>query len=322
MPRSSAGVDHEPALAAAADRAERDRPDDRVLAAPRVELDQLPLARRARVERLELACDVEVPLALSITIEASVSSPVQNRNTRFAVVPPRSTRRRSQPCTSPAEFAKYAIPSWNATEFSIENARSARLGEQAVVPARNAQHDLRAHAHLVLAVVAAVELDHVEPRVLAALEQIVADHERRPVPVVVPDDRWPRSCWRRATRARSAGPGRAPRRAACRRASRRSTGGSRRDRRWPSPWRGRPSAASVGRGGRSPRRESGSRGRRRRSAARSSRCASGSRSAGPSSRRHTRSRCRSRRSSASTARRSAGSARGCAATAEAPGPSP
>ena len=54
------------------------------------------------------------------------------------------------------------------------------------VVAGNPHHDLRVHLHPVMRVVMTVQLDHVEPRVLAALQQVVADLKRCAVPVFVP----------------------------------------------------------------------------------------------------------------------------------------
>src|SRR5918996_5085930 len=64
--------------------------------------------------------------APSITTVASVSSPVQKRNTRLTREPPASTAETSQPCTRPPELAKYTTPSRSATEPSIETSASPR----------------------------------------------------------------------------------------------------------------------------------------------------------------------------------------------------
>ena len=85
-----------------------------------------------------------------------------------ALDPPRRTREMSHPWTSPPEFAKYTIPSRNATEV-LDRRRSSqgRRREQLGVEPRHRQDDLRADRDQAPVVVAAVQPDHVEPGVLA-----------------------------------------------------------------------------------------------------------------------------------------------------------
>ena len=59
------------------------------------------------------------------------------------------------------------------------------VGGQLVVPPRDGENDLRVRRDLAVCV-PAVDLDHVEPGVLAALEHVVAHDEGGAVPVVVP----------------------------------------------------------------------------------------------------------------------------------------
>ena len=122
----------------------------------------------------------------STTIDASVSSPVQNRNVRVRL-PTREQRRR---CPSPGR----ARPSWRsravspeiATEFSIDTSlpdvvRAARRPSRACGTPSSGATVTRPSAP-----VAAVELHDVDLAVLAALEEVVVQHERAAVPVVVP----------------------------------------------------------------------------------------------------------------------------------------
>ena len=62
-----------------------------------------------------------------------------------------------------------------------------RVGQQLLVVARDRRHDLRIDGDLSVRVVASVQLHHVEPTVLPALQEVVAQDERSSVPVVVPE---------------------------------------------------------------------------------------------------------------------------------------
>ena len=57
-----------------------------------------------------------------------MSSPVQNRKTSVATVPPCRMSEMSHPWTRPPEFAKYTTPSRKATEFSIETSHCVSIG--------------------------------------------------------------------------------------------------------------------------------------------------------------------------------------------------
>ncbi len=66
---------------------------------------------------------------------------------------------------------------------------AAVVGDHLVVPRLVGEDDLRRHLHQPGGVVGAVELHHPEPAALAADDHVVADDDRRRVPVVVPLDR-------------------------------------------------------------------------------------------------------------------------------------
>ena len=114
-----------------------------------------------------------------------MSSPVQKRKTRVGSTP--SFRPvMSQPWTSPAELAKYTVLPEMATEFSMLNWRSLIERFELGVPARGAEDHLGVDRHEAVGAVGPVELDDVEPAVLAALEEVVVDDQAGAVPVVVP----------------------------------------------------------------------------------------------------------------------------------------
>ena len=61
-----------------------------------------------------------------------------------------------------------------------------QIAQELAVVAGDLHDDLGVHLHQALGVVVAVQLDHVEPRVLPTLEQVVPHDQRGAVPVVVP----------------------------------------------------------------------------------------------------------------------------------------
>ncbi len=175
------------ALAARAGGGQRHRPHERTPGPARVELHQLADLLRAALEPLQLARDVEEPFRVDHDGGVRVVSrpeaehalrslaAVQNATDVPALYEPGGV----------GEVRNAAMEGDGALDR--ERPRPGR-GEQPPVPARDAQDDLRPNAHLAVTVVAAVQLDDVEPGVLAALEQVVADDQRGAVPVVVPDD--------------------------------------------------------------------------------------------------------------------------------------
>ena len=94
----------------------------------------------------------------------------------------------SHPCTSPPEFAKYTTPSRNDDRVLDRDLLVARGRSAAGRRTRGSSpRSSDPPSTRPVGVVAAVEPDHVEPAVLAALQQVVADDERGAVPVVVPE---------------------------------------------------------------------------------------------------------------------------------------
>ena len=87
-------------------------------------LTSCPTSRDRAVPRSYSAATYRKP-SLSTTIVASMSSPIHHRKFRTGTSPRRKGSR-SQPCTSPPEFANHTVSPEIATEFSIETLLSPR----------------------------------------------------------------------------------------------------------------------------------------------------------------------------------------------------
>ena len=110
MPRSRAGVDHEPPLPFAPAAGSGTDQTSGLPAPTRIELHQLAEVLRAPVEELELARDVQESLRGRRRRRRPCRRRSRNERRVSRSCRPSARRRMSQPCTSPAEFAKYAIP--------------------------------------------------------------------------------------------------------------------------------------------------------------------------------------------------------------------
>ena len=139
-----------------------------------------------------------------MTTEASVSSPVQKRNTGrprpASQVPPHV------PALDEAGRVGEVRDAAVVRHRALDRERTVRAcREQAAVPARHVRAPRGGLTRtLPSAVVAAVEPDDVEPGVLAADEQVATDHQRCAVPVVVPHDGATRMAVERPEHARPA----------------------------------------------------------------------------------------------------------------------
>ncbi len=175
------------ALPAAADPCQRNRPDDRMQRPPRIELQQLTDLLRARVEQLELARDVEKPLLVDHDRSVCVVSRPETENPvdrRAAAEDPADV-----PTLKQAGGVRKVDDPAAERDGVLDRERTVgRRSEQALIPARDTGDEPRSDAHLPVAAVTTMQPDDVEPRVLAALDQVVADDEGRTVPVVVPHD--------------------------------------------------------------------------------------------------------------------------------------
>ncbi len=167
------------------DLGRRDRPHDRIVGLRRVQLHQLPDPPALLVEALVLARDVEEPVVVD-----------DDRPVRVVARP------------EPEHAAVVAaaveqvgdVPSLHQTPGvrEVRDAVVERHGvldrdlvvadirEELIIEPRDRRHDARIDRDLPAVVIAAVELHDIEPAVLAALQEVVAQDQRRPVPVVVP----------------------------------------------------------------------------------------------------------------------------------------